>query len=135
MKLDLRLERFYPHPPEKVWRALTTSDLLAQWLMDNDFEAVPGHRFSFRYCSPQTATETTMVSCQVLALDAPRQMVWSWRHEGEPETRVVFELLEQPGGTLLKLHHSGELSEALHSGLSSGWPDKLVALAAVLSNS
>jgi uncharacterized protein YndB with AHSA1/START domain len=31
-----------------VWRALTDSDLLARWLMPNDFRPVPGHRFSFR---------------------------------------------------------------------------------------
>jgi uncharacterized protein YndB with AHSA1/START domain len=32
------VERDLPHPPEKVWRALTQSALVAEWLMPNDFE-------------------------------------------------------------------------------------------------
>ena len=27
-----------PHPPEKVWRALTQGPLLEEWLMRNDFQ-------------------------------------------------------------------------------------------------
>jgi uncharacterized protein YndB with AHSA1/START domain len=41
------IERKMPHPPEKVWRALTQSPLIEEWLMQNDFQSV-GHRFNFR---------------------------------------------------------------------------------------
>jgi uncharacterized protein YndB with AHSA1/START domain len=44
----LVVERIFPHPPEKLWRALTESPLLAQWMMNNDFQPVPGRRFQFR---------------------------------------------------------------------------------------
>ncbi|MDQ0866988.1 SRPBCC family protein [Arthrobacter globiformis] len=27
----IRLTRYFPHPPEAVWKALTTPDLLARW--------------------------------------------------------------------------------------------------------
>lgn len=37
-----------PHPPQKIWRALTQAVLIEQWLMKNDFEPVVGHRFNFR---------------------------------------------------------------------------------------
>ena len=37
-----------PHPPEKIWRALTEGKLIEQWLMENDFQPVVGHRFRFR---------------------------------------------------------------------------------------
>jgi predicted enzyme related to lactoylglutathione lyase len=40
MKRDLRFEVFLPHPPEKVWRALTDPRAIAQWLMENDFAAI-----------------------------------------------------------------------------------------------
>lgn len=39
------VERAIPHPPEKIWRALTQSHLIAEWLMSNDFKAEGGHAF------------------------------------------------------------------------------------------
>lgn len=33
-------------PAETLWRALTDSELLATWLMPNDFRAEVGHRFT-----------------------------------------------------------------------------------------
>jgi uncharacterized protein YndB with AHSA1/START domain len=44
----LVIERELPHPPEKIWRALTEGALLEEWLMSNDFKPVVGHRFKFR---------------------------------------------------------------------------------------
>jgi uncharacterized protein YndB with AHSA1/START domain len=41
-------ERLLPYPPDKVWRALTQSAMLAEWLMPNDFKPEVGHRFAFR---------------------------------------------------------------------------------------
>ena len=35
------VERVIPHPPEKIWRALTQAHLIEQWLMKNDFEPAP----------------------------------------------------------------------------------------------
>src|SRR4051812_45490182 len=46
--LSVVVERELPYPPEKIWRALTEPDLLAEWLMQNDFEPAVGHRFTFR---------------------------------------------------------------------------------------
>jgi hypothetical protein len=42
------VERLIPHPPEKIWRALTQAHLIEQWLMKNDFEPRLGVRFTFQ---------------------------------------------------------------------------------------
>jgi uncharacterized protein YndB with AHSA1/START domain len=42
------VERVMPHPPEKIWRALTQVPLIEEWLMKNDVQPVVGHRFNFR---------------------------------------------------------------------------------------
>ena len=39
------VERDIPHPPEKIWRALTEPQLIEDWLMKNDFRPVMDHRF------------------------------------------------------------------------------------------
>ena len=48
MARDLHFEFIYPHPPERVWAAITSSEAMSQWLMPNDFQLVVGHRFQFR---------------------------------------------------------------------------------------
>jgi uncharacterized protein YndB with AHSA1/START domain len=45
---SLVVERELPHPPEKIWRALTQSPLIEDWLMKNDFKPVVDHRFNLR---------------------------------------------------------------------------------------
>ena len=42
------IEREMPYPPEKIWRALTQSALIAEWLMKNDFKPVVDHRSGVR---------------------------------------------------------------------------------------
>src|SRR5215468_4199914 len=44
----LVVEREMAHPLEKIWRALTQSALMEEWLMKNDFQPVVGHTFHFR---------------------------------------------------------------------------------------
>jgi len=46
--LAVVVERELPYPPEKIWRALTQPQLIADWLMQNDFAPVVGHRFNLR---------------------------------------------------------------------------------------
>jgi uncharacterized protein YndB with AHSA1/START domain len=42
----LRVEEVLPCPADRVWRALTDPDLIARWLMPNDFKLEAGHRFA-----------------------------------------------------------------------------------------
>jgi uncharacterized protein YndB with AHSA1/START domain len=35
---SLVVEREMPHPPDKIWRALTQAPLIEEWLMKNDFQ-------------------------------------------------------------------------------------------------
>jgi uncharacterized protein YndB with AHSA1/START domain len=40
------IERVMPHPPEKIWRALTQSPLIEEWLTKNDFQPVAASSIS-----------------------------------------------------------------------------------------
>ena len=57
------VEREIPHPPEKIWRALTQPHLIEEWLMKNDFNAVVGHRFKLR------GEWGGVLDCEVLAVE------------------------------------------------------------------
>lgn len=100
----VRVQRVYPHPTERVWRALTDAERLAVWLMPNDFEPRVGHAFTLT-TEPGPGFDG-VVRCEVLDLDAPRSMTWSWKG-GPIDTRVRFELRELDGGTELTVLQTG----------------------------
>jgi uncharacterized protein YndB with AHSA1/START domain len=45
---SLTMEFDLPHPPAKVWRALTEPALLAKWLMSTDMRLAVGQGFTFK---------------------------------------------------------------------------------------
>lgn len=121
MKLELFLDEFYPHPLEKVWRALTDPAALAVWLlMSNDFEPRLGRRFTFR-AAPRPDFRG-WIECEVIALEPPTRMAWSWQSSdvGEP-TRVEFNLKAVEGGTRLTLAHTGDAPPDMITRVTAGW--------------
>jgi uncharacterized protein YndB with AHSA1/START domain len=96
-----------PHPPDKVWRALTEAELIGRWLMQNDFQPFVGHRFNFR--AQPMGDWDGVVHCEVLAVERPKLLRYSWRG-GSLDTTVTWTLAPSPsGGTLLHLEHDGFL--------------------------
>ena len=77
MKRDLAFEVVYPHPVERVWRALTDRAALAEWPMANDFEPRVGHRFQFR-TRPAPGFDG-IVRCEVVTLEEPRRLAYTWQ--------------------------------------------------------
>src|SRR5262249_30414331 len=65
------VERDIPHPPEKIWRALTQPHLLEEWLMKNDFKPVVGHRFNLR------GDWGGVLDCEVLAVEPNRTLSYT----------------------------------------------------------
>ena len=128
MNRDIKIESIYPYPPEKVWRALTDSEALAAWLMPNDFRPVLGHKFNFR-TKPRAGFDG-VVHCEVLDIDAPKKLVYSWRG-GPLNTIVTFTLSAIPQGTKLELEHAGfEGLKALMISfiMEKGWRKKILPL-------
>jgi uncharacterized protein YndB with AHSA1/START domain len=106
MKADIDATVTYPHPVDRVWAALTSSDALAAWFMPNDFKPVVGHRFTFRTKPARAMGFDGIVRCEVLELAPPRRMVWSWAG-GNIDTTVTFTLEESAEGTRLRMHQVG----------------------------
>lgn len=109
MGQDVKLEVFYPHPPERVWRILTNRRALADWLMDNDFEPCLGCKFQFH--NP-LLPGLAVIDCEVIALDAPKRLVYTWQERQMSYPSIVTWTLEPvPGGTQLRLEHRGVPSQ------------------------
>jgi uncharacterized protein YndB with AHSA1/START domain len=114
-----------------VWQAITDSRLLAQWLMENNFQARVGWRFVLRRADSSPAWRG-WVECEVL-LQKPTRMVWSWSdgaHESEP-SRVIFELRAAGEGTRLTLRHVGDERNETAKLVCERWPIKLRALTSI----
>ncbi|ATO17478.1 ATPase [Micromonospora sp. WMMA2032] len=132
------VDQFLPHPPAKVWRALTDSDLLERWLMPNDFRAVPGHHFTFRTVARPGQGFDGVVHCEVLELDEPRRLRWAWRG-GSLDTVVTWTLVPEGRGTRLFLEHAGfdpddPLQRRTFTLLDGGWRTQVwTRLAATLT--
>jgi uncharacterized protein YndB with AHSA1/START domain len=126
------VERTMPHPPERIWRALTTGELIAEWLMQNDFQPVPGHRFQFR--AKPIPGWSGVTNCEVIEVEGPRRLAYSWgdgteSHSGL-KTVVTWTLTPIDGGTLVRMEHSGfrPQDEAGYKGMGGGWPRVLEGL-------
>lgn len=120
------IERELGFPPEKVWRALTRPELLADWLMESDFQSVVDHRFRF-------VAAWGSIDCQVLHIEPERVLSYTWQGEGL-ETVVTWTLDPTGTGTRLKMEQSGFRADQkrAYGGAKGGWPRFLDNLEAML---
>ena len=124
--LSVVVERELPFPPEKIWRALTQSHLIEEWLMKNDFKPVLDHRFNLR-------ADWGAVDCRVLAVEPHKTLTYSWAAHGL-ESVVTWTLTPTRTGTRLRMEQSGFRPDQpqYYEGAKGGWPRFFAALERVL---
>ena len=140
MTKTIQREMVIPQSREQVWRSLTDSAALAEWMFPNDFEPRVGHQFTFRVPgNPKAGFEGLVVRCEVLECDPPSQLAFSWSAGGPVEnTRVSFRLEPDGAGTRVLFEHSGfdvslPFGEQAFKGAEFGWAKMLKQLAAVVA--
>ena len=130
---EIVVDEVFPHAPETIWKALTDGRLIGRWMpMEPDgFEAVEGNRFTYK-TTPAGEWDGT-IHCEVVDVVPEQRFAFAWRggHEsnvgyGAPlDTLVTFTLAQAPGGTRVRLVHSGFVlprNETAFEGMSQGWP-------------
>lgn len=125
--LSVVLERQLSHPPEKIWRALTQPELIAEWLMDTDFQLSVGHRFDFR-------AEWGSVQCEVLEIEPQRSLSYTWG-DSRLQSVVTWTITPSDAGTHLRMEQTGFKPDQprYFQGAQMGWPRFLERLDAVLA--
>ena len=127
---SVEVGQFLPQPPERVWLALTDPALLGRWLMPNDFKPVIGHMFTFRTEPVPQHGFDGVVHCEVLALEPPRLMRFSWRSD-ILDTVVSWSLAAEGAGTRLLITHDGfddtdPAQRTVMGILGGGWRGHLI---------
>lgn len=158
---EIRLDAFLPHPPRKVWRALTEPALRARWLMPGDFRLEVGHRTTMRALPRPGTGFSGTVAEEVLAYEPERMLRVRWTDAaGDPEPgggaeaggsgtepgaaggaadwTITWTLVPEGRGTRLFLVHAGfdpddPLQRRAHRIMGGGWSSQVLpALAELL---
>jgi uncharacterized protein YndB with AHSA1/START domain len=105
---DIRIVRDYPHPPAKVWRALTEPELMSRWMIaakPEGFSTEVGTRFRF-VGKPQPGW-SGVVECEVLEAREPSLLRYAWTLDDGQITHVTYRLEPHPNGTRFTFEHTG----------------------------
>jgi uncharacterized protein YndB with AHSA1/START domain len=126
------VERDIPQPAQKIWKALTQSHLISEWLMNNDFRPEVGHKFKL------SGEWGGVLDCEVLAIDPERSLSYAWDFDNDDplyalKSVVTYTLTPTSTGTHLRVEQAGFRPEQkqAYGGAHAGWKqflDKLEEL-------
>jgi uncharacterized protein YndB with AHSA1/START domain len=116
------VEREFPFPPEKLWRALTQQHLIEEWLMKNDFKPVVGHSFNLR------GDWGGVLDCEVLVVEPNKTLSYAWNFAHDDaaynlKSVVTFTLTSTKTGTHLRMEQAGfhPDQKQAYGGARHGW--------------
>jgi uncharacterized protein YndB with AHSA1/START domain len=128
------VEREFPHPPEKIWRALTEPHLIEEWLMKNDFKPIVGQRFNLR------GDWGGVLDCEVLQIEAHKALSYTWNFQHDDpafnlQSVVTFTLTPTSAGTRLRMEQAGfhPDQKQAYGGARAGWEQFYTILEQVLA--
>ena len=109
---EFTIVREYPHTVAKVWRVMTDPELMPLWTSTGQggraegFSPTVGTHFQF--IARPTPGWRGIVDCEVLEVDAPRLLRFSWVGDvGAKPSFVAYRLEPIDGGTRLTWEHTG----------------------------
>jgi uncharacterized protein YndB with AHSA1/START domain len=122
---ELAFRRRIARPIEKVWAALTVPERIADWLAEATIEPDLrlGARWSLRW------TGGYQMSGEIVALEPPRLIAWTWPEPKAPDRRSVvrFELEPDGAGCVLILTNDGLVKPDIYD-VAAGWHTHLEGL-------
>jgi len=126
---DLRLERSFAAPPERVFEAWTSPEVLRRWwAAQPDWtspEAEVDLRVGGRYrlAMRNAEGETHAVTGVYIQIDPPSRLAytWAWEELDHPDSQVTVEFRGEGEGTTVVITHAGLPDEAEREQHGHGW--------------
>ncbi|HEY0848795.1 MAG TPA: SRPBCC family protein [Bradyrhizobium sp.] len=97
-RFEARIERTLEHDQDAVWRMLTDSSLLPQWLAPGELSLSKGGAAKLNFPESGTNVESVVTDVQ-----PPRLIEYSWSSPGEPDRPLRWEAIATQDGTRLSL--------------------------------
>ena len=103
MKPEMKKEAYYAKPVTEVWKALTDSKNLNEWLMQGEFKAKAGEKFRWKKLHGDRAPEGEF-ECRVQEVRERELLSFQLKHVQTGDTSIVtWSLRGDEDGTWLKI--------------------------------
>jgi uncharacterized protein YndB with AHSA1/START domain len=128
MTESIRIDQTLPHPPERVWRAITTPSEVETWWVKGNISTTVGAPFLLEM--PGWGN----VECTVLEAHEPERFAYSFG-----DWTLTWTLSADDSGTVLTLEHAGfDLARPDHQfafeNMGPGWRDQILPRLATVLN-
>ena len=127
--LELRLQRRFDAPVERVWRAWTDPQALMRWfgpagtqrvlLAETDVRV--GGAYEVGFITADGGEHYASGRYQEVALHRRLVFTWAWRDSPERESLVTVALVPTPGGTRMDFLHEQFVDQAERDDHEGGW--------------
>lgn len=131
--IELKIEREFAHPPEKVFEAWLQPEQVTQWMGPNDdinvshaeIDAVEGGSYQIQFDIPDS--ESKKVKGIYKKIQRYSQLIFTWQWEPSTDNPVTTETLVNINfeatdtGTKLSLLHQKFISEDARDHHKFGW--------------
>ena len=128
MQTEIKNEWIYEQSPNEVWVYLTQAELIALWLMPNNFKPILEYEFQFQAKPIPSLDLDGIFHCKVLEIVPFQKLTYSWKGGSGNgvftlDTVVEWTLEKYGNGTKLFLKQSGfkEANLAIFTAMTNGW--------------
>ncbi len=128
MQTEIKNQWIYEQSPNEVWEYLTQAELIALWLMPNNFKPTPEYEFQFRTKPISSLDLDGIFYCKILEIVPFQKLIYSWKGGSGNgiftlDTIVEWTLEKHKKGTKLFLKQSGfkEANLSIFTAMTNGW--------------
>jgi uncharacterized protein YndB with AHSA1/START domain len=132
MQTEIKNEWVYEQSPNEVWEYLTQAELIALWLMPNNFKPIHGYEFQFQTKPIPSLDLDGIFHCKVLEIIPFQKLIYSWKGgTGNGlftlDTIVEWTLEKYGNGTKLFLKQSGfkDANLSIFTAMTNGWQSNI----------